>query len=447
MCIVAALDIDAEALDLEIIRHLPENPAGQKLERSIRALIGIAKPFLLLDLVEETRDAGVIFVKAHPNPLKFREDIRFPGLVRHEQPALVADRLGRDMLIGLRLLHHRRGMDTGLGRESRSANIGRVPVGRAIEQFVERVADLGQRRELFRRHADFKAIREVALQQKRRDQRYEIGVAAPFAKAVQRALNMPRSSEHGGERIGDRIAGVVMRVNAKMRSRDMLRYLRDDARDLMRERSAIGIAKHDPSGARRMGGLGDLQRVVFVGLEAVEEMLAIEDHLAARRPRRLDRLGYIFEIFLECAAERDMDMIIPGLAHEGDDIGLRREKAGDARIIGGGAARSFGHAEGREASALQLELLREKFRVERIGARITALDVIDPETVEQRRDMALVGERKIDVSHLRAIAQGRVQKAEFFAHHGEPFRLGLGGSAFVIRVLPSHRPSISTVLR
>src|SRR5208283_5748794 len=242
-------------------------------------------------------------------------------------------------------------------------------------------------------------------------------------------------------------AGVVMRVNAKMRSRDMLRNLRDDARDLMRERSAIGVAKHDPSGARRMAGLGGLQRVAFVGLEAVEEMLAIEDRLAARRPSRLDRLGYIFEIFLERAAERDMDMIIPGLAHEGDDIGLRREKAGDARIIGGGAARSFGHAEGREASALQLGLLREKFRVQRIGTGVTALDVIDPETVEQRRDMALVGERKIDVSHLRAIAQGRVQKAEFFARHGEPSSLGLGGSAFVMRVLPSHRPSISTVLR
>ena len=94
MCIVAALDIDAEALDLEIIRHLPKNLAGQKLERSIRALIGIAKPFLLLDLVEETRDAWIIFVEAHPDPLKFSEDIRFPGLVRHEQPALLPTALG-----------------------------------------------------------------------------------------------------------------------------------------------------------------------------------------------------------------------------------------------------------------------------------------------------------------------------------------------------------------
>jgi len=129
-----------------------------------------------------------------------------------------------------------------------------VPVGRAIEQFVERVADLGQRRELFRRHADFKAIAKSRFNK-------SVGISdtrlalRTVRQAVQRALNMPRSSEHGGERIGDRIAGVVMRVNAKMRSRDMLRYLRDDARDLMRERSAIGIAKHDPSGARRMAVL------------------------------------------------------------------------------------------------------------------------------------------------------------------------------------------------
>jgi hypothetical protein len=48
--------------------------------------------------------------------------------------------------------------------------------------------------------------------------------------------------------------------------------------------------------------------------------------------------------------------------------------------------------------------LREEFRIERIGAGIAALDIIDAETVEQRRDMPFVGERKIDARHLRAVA-------------------------------------------
>src|SRR5262249_51597013 len=64
--IVAALDIDAKAFDLEIFRHLPENSAGQKLERGIRALVGVAKRFLLLYLIEKTRDPGIILVETHP---------------------------------------------------------------------------------------------------------------------------------------------------------------------------------------------------------------------------------------------------------------------------------------------------------------------------------------------------------------------------------------------
>ena len=94
---------------------------------------------------------------------------------------------------------------------------------------------------------------------------------------------MPRTGPHGGERIGDRVAGIVMRVDAKMRSRHMRGGRRDDGLDLMRERSAIGIAEDDPAGSSLISGLATLQRVSLVGLETVEEMLAVEQRLAVKR--------------------------------------------------------------------------------------------------------------------------------------------------------------------
>src|ERR1700730_2532810 len=107
----------------------------------------------------------------------------------------------------------------------------------------------------------------------------------------------------------------------------------------------------------------------------------------------------------------------------------------------------FGHSERREAASFQVRPLSKKFRIERIGAGITALYVVDAETIEHGRDMALVGQRKIDAHHLRAIAQGRVKQSEFFARHWRPSCVDFGASTFFIRVLPSHWPSISIVWR
>ena len=134
-------------------------------------------------------------------------------------------------------------------------------------------------------------------------------------------------------------------------------------------------------------------------------MLAIEDRLAARRDgacaidsRMPSRLSSSVD------SERDMHLIVPALGDECDRVAIGREQAGDAGIVGGRAARALRHPEGREFR-LARRLLAEKLRVERIGAGIAALDVVDAEIVEQRRDMPLVVERKIDAGRLRAVAQ------------------------------------------
>ena len=133
------------------------------------------------------------------------------------------------------------------------------------------------------RDAGLEALGEFGLQRQGRDQGHEICVAAALAKAVQRALHLPRAGANGGERIGDRVAGVVVGVNAEALARNDARDLADDALDLIGQRPAVGVAEHGPARAGVDRGLSAGERIFRVGLVAVEEMLAIDHRLAARR--------------------------------------------------------------------------------------------------------------------------------------------------------------------
>ena len=74
--------------------------------------------------------------------------------------------------------------------------------------------------------------------------------------------------------------------------------LRDQLRDLVGKRAAVGIAKDDPRGAgpgRRNNCLG---RVIAVELPAVEEVLGVIENLAARLREEADRVEDHGEVFL-----------------------------------------------------------------------------------------------------------------------------------------------------
>ncbi len=229
-------------------------------------------------------------------------------------------------------------------------------------------------------------------------------------------MDLPRAAAHGGQRIGDRLFGVVMGVDAEMVAGHAGRDRAHDGFDLVRQRAAIGVAQHDPARAGLVGGFGAGERVIGIVLVAVEEMLAIDDGLAPRRDRRLHALGNAFEVLLQRAAERDMNLVIPALGDEHDGVGGAVEQSGDARIVGGGAPRALGHAEGGEMR-VRRALCLEEFGVLRIGAGIAALDVVDAERVEQSRDLLLVVEREIDARGLGAVAQGGVEQSDAFAAH------------------------------
>ncbi len=186
--------------------------------------------------------------------------------------------------------------------------------------------------------------------------------------------------------------------------------------DFVRQRAAVGVAQHDPPRPRLMSRARTVQGIVRIGLVSVEKMLAVDHRLAARLDRGLHACLDALEIFLERAAERDMDMIVPGLGDEHDGVGVRGEQACDAGVVLGRSAGAFGHTEGRKARPHR-RLALEEFRVDRIGAGIAPFDIVDPQTIEQGCDLALVLERKVDACRLRAVAQRGIKEVEAFARH------------------------------
>src|SRR5262249_10642207 len=191
--------IDVELLDVEIARHLAEDAPRQQLERGIGRLIGVADRLALLHDIEQPDDAGIVLVDLEPDALELGEHVRFAGLLRDQQLAPVAHRIGGHVLVGRGLLHDGGSVNAGLGREGAFAHIGRVPIRRAVEHLVERVGGMRQGLELRVRDADVEAVGEFALELQRRDDGHEIGVAAALAEPVERALDLARAGAHGGK--------------------------------------------------------------------------------------------------------------------------------------------------------------------------------------------------------------------------------------------------------
>src|SRR5262249_16126395 len=180
-----------------------------------------------------------------------------------------------------------------------------------------------------------------------------------------------------------------------------------------------GVAEHDPARAFVVGGLGASECKLRIGLVAVEEMLAVEQHLAAPALRCMYAVADRGEIFLWRGLERHPHVIVPRLGDEADGTGRGFEQRGEAGIVRGRAARPPRHAEGSEGGR-ELALLRKKFGVDRIGTGVAALDIVDAEFIEHGGDRELVAEREIDAVGLRAIAQRGVEEIEAFAGHASP---------------------------
>ena len=204
-----------------------------------------------------------------------------------------------------------------------------------------------------------KLVGVFLLQLQRRDDGDEIGVAAAFAEPVERALDLARAGAHRGKRIRHRLLGVVMGMDADMVAGNLRADLADDALDLMRQRAAIGVAEHHPARALLVGRLGAGQRESGLGLVAVEEMLAVEQHFAALGLGRAHAIADRGDVLLFRRLQRDAHVIVPGFGDETDGVGLGVEERHEAGIVRRRAAGPPRHAEGGERRP-QRPLLRQK---------------------------------------------------------------------------------------
>ena len=278
------------------------------------------------------------------------------------------------------------------------------------------------------------------LEQQIGNQRAQIGIAAAFAQPVERALRLARAGADGGEGHGHGLFGVVVGMDAEIGLRQPGLDLRDDAIDLLRHGAAIGVAQDQPCRPCIRRRLDALQRVVGIGLVAIEEVFGIQQRLAAARHHRGDGFGDAVDIVLARDFQRDIDMEVPALGDEAGRTRLGIQHGRQARIVGGAAPGTLGHAEGGQPGMFQRRRIGEELRIGRVGARKAALDVVDAEAIERQRDLALVLDRKVDPLRLCAIAQRGVEQIEaLFAHDTTPVTPARGPGASQRRSWPPAR--------
>src|SRR5437773_2678764 len=78
--VVALLDHDPEAVDLEELRHLAQQPPRQQLEGGVRPLEGIADGLARLHLLEQPRDARILLAQGYAEPFQLVDEVGLAGL-------------------------------------------------------------------------------------------------------------------------------------------------------------------------------------------------------------------------------------------------------------------------------------------------------------------------------------------------------------------------------
>jgi len=269
-------------------------------------------------------------------------------------------------------------MNTRFCRERAVADVGSVAVGRPVQQFVEHAAGVSECTQALGRHTGFKAIGERRLQQQRRDDRRQVGVAAALADTVQRPLHLANARADGGERIRNRVLGVIVSMDSKIAAWNHRGDIRNNPLDLVGKRAAVGIAQHDPARASLKCRACHSQGVIAVGFVAVEKVLAIYHRFPACRDAGPNRRVDAREVIRVGRSEGDADMVIPRLGDEADRRAFGRQRCLEAAVVFNRPASALDHAECGQSRARHRGRGIEQLGVDGICARKPAFDVIEP---------------------------------------------------------------------
>ena len=105
----------------------------------------------------------------------------------------------------------------------------------------------------------------------------QVGVAAPLAQAVDRALDLAGPGPDRGQAVGHCAVGVVVGVDADRQRAKLPAHGLGDLKDLVGQPAAVGVAQGQDVRPGIGRGLQDLHGVLRIGLVPIEEVLGVED--------------------------------------------------------------------------------------------------------------------------------------------------------------------------
>ena len=166
-----------------------------------------------------------------------------------------------------------------------------------------------------------------------------VRVAGPLAVAVDRRLDVADPGRHRRHRVGDRELGVVVGVDAPGHGRrvgvgvEARPHVADDRDELVGQRPAVRVAQDERPRAGLARGPQRRQRVVAVGLVAVEEVLGVVDRLAPVIDHEADRVGDHVEVLGRRRAQDLDDVEQPALAEDRHDRRLGGDQLAQVRVV------------------------------------------------------------------------------------------------------------------
>ena len=429
---VGVVGDDPERLQLEEVGFPTGGPAQQQLEGAVGHLEVVAP---VLEGLECLEDAGEgVGVELQSELLGLEGQGGSAGHLRHDEAGAVADRVGRNVLVGVAATGDGARVETGLVGESGGADVGLLGVGGHVDQLGDVVGDGREAFEAVGRDgADVELQREVG------DGGRQIGVTGALAVAVDAALDVGGAGPDGGDGVGHGAAGVVVEMDA-----DLALEIGDDAGhdplDVVGHGPAVGVAQDEGLDAGLLGRPEDPEAELGVVPVAVEEVFGVEEHSESVLAEEGHRLRGHGDGFVQRGAQGLGDVHLRRLGHDADGFGVGLDQVAQNLVVFGTDAGPPGRAEGHQGGGGQAELGRgpgEELLVLGIGPRPAALDEGHAQMVELLGHPELVVHRERQTLLLGSVAEGGVEDVHRFGQDGE----GEGVAGGVVAVaLRSRRP-------
>ena len=152
--------------------------------------------------------------------------------------ALVAHQMRFHVFVGLWILLHGGRMKATLVGKGRFADVRCMTVRLAIQPFVQHPRDLCQLRQV--------VVPDIGLVSHLQHEGWnyadQVGVTAALSQPVDGALYLARAGANARERVGHRVARVVVEMDPNIVAGNLFADSADDIFHFVRQRAAVGIA-------------------------------------------------------------------------------------------------------------------------------------------------------------------------------------------------------------